>query len=127
MFVYRFSPALGLYQLVGTSGGPDASEFFASTSAGSSAPSAKFKVYVLGCGVDAPSGTFTLFAWALTDTPSNAFTAAPAASQTVSLGQILPETFSWSGLSAGNRYLGRVAYGDGSAPLTTTLLSVSTR
>jgi hypothetical protein len=126
MFVYRFSPTAGVYQLVGTSGGPDASEFFASTSAGSRAPNAKFKVYILGCGVDAPSGTFTLFAWALTNTPSNAFATAPPASSTVTVGQILPETFSWSGLTAGTRYLGRVSYSD-SAPLTTTLLGVSTR
>jgi hypothetical protein len=129
MFVYRAAPAAGsAYTLVLTSGGPDANEVATSTSTGSLTPGAKFKVYVLGCGVDAGGGDFTLFAWALTGTPSDAFTAQPAASTPVTVGQVVPETFSWSGLASGNRYLGRVQYGDGSpSVIGQTFVTVSTR
>jgi hypothetical protein len=128
MFVYRAAPAAGSpYVEVLVSGGPDANEVATSTSTGSLTAGAKFKVYVFGCGVDAGGGDFTLFAWGLTTTPSNAFTAVPA-SQAVTIGQSLTSTFAWSGLDSGNRYLGRVQYLDGaSALLATTVLEVSTR
>jgi hypothetical protein len=128
MFVYRAAPAAGSpYVLVLTSGGPDANEVAVSTSNGSLTVGAKFKVYVLGCGVDAGGGDFTLFAWALTGTPSNAFATKPATTSPVTIGQVVPETFSWSGLPAGNRYLGRIQYGNPSNLIGTTVLAVSTR
>lgn len=127
MFVYRAAPGSSTYSLVLTSGGPDANEVATSTSSGSLTAGAKFKVYVLGCGVDAGGGDFTLFAWALTGTPSDAFTAQPAASTAVVTGQVVPETFSWSGLATGNRYLGRVQYGDPANLIGTTFVTVSTR
>jgi hypothetical protein len=129
MFVYRAPPASSTYSLVLTSGGPDANEVATSTSAGSLTAGAQFKIYVLGCGVDAGGGDFTLFAWGLTTTPSNAFTGVPA-DQAVTIGQGITETFTWSGLPAGNRYLGRVQYVDAAAPtavMATTVLEVSTR
>jgi hypothetical protein len=130
MFVYRAAPAAGSpYGLVLTSGGPDANEVASSTSAGSLTPGAKFKVYVLGCGVDAGGGDFTLFAWAVTgppSTPSNPFDTKPPATSTVTIGQVLTEAFSWSGLPAGNRYLGRVTYGN-PGTISSTVLAVSTR
>ncbi len=127
MFVYRAPPAPApeTYTLVLTSGGPDASEVTSSTSAGSLAPGARFKVYVLGCNVDPGGADFTLFAWALTGSPSNPFTSTPA-NQSVTVGQIVPTTFGWSGLAAGNRYLGRVVYG-APTPLGATQITVSTR
>jgi hypothetical protein len=125
MFVYR---TVGTTTALLTSGGPDANEVVNGTSTASLTAGATWKVYVLGCGVDAGGGDFTLFAWALTGTPSDAFTAQPAASTPVTVGQVVPETFSWSGLASGNRYLGRVQYGDGSPNVIgTTLLTVSTR
>jgi hypothetical protein len=128
MFVYRAAPtAPSSYTLVLASGGPDANEVAASTSSGSLTPGAKFKVYVLGCGVDAGGGDFTLFAWALTGTPSDVFTAKPDPSTAVTVGQVVPETFSWSGLASGNRYLARTQYGDPSNLIATTVLGVSTR
>jgi hypothetical protein len=124
MFVYRAAPGTSTYSLVLTSGGPDANEVASSTSSGSLTPGAQFKVYVLGCSVDAGGADFTLFAWALTGSPSNPFTAVPA-SQAVTTGQIVPSTYSWSGLAAGNRYLGRTVY---ASPATgSTQIEVSTR
>jgi hypothetical protein len=127
MFVYRQDVGTAPYVLRVTSGGPDANEVAVTTSVGSLAAGAKFKVYILGCGVDAGGGDFTLFAWALTGTPSNAFATKPAATSAVTIGQVLPETFSWSGLPAGNRYLGRVQYGNPGTLIGTTMLAVSTR
>jgi hypothetical protein len=127
MFVYRAAPAAGSpYVEVLVSGGPDASEVATSTSAGSLAAGAKFKVYVFGCGVDAGGGNFTLFAWGLSTTPSDAFTTVPAA-QAVTVGQGIDTTFGWTNLAAGNRYLGRVQYLDPVALLGQTVIEVSTR
>ena len=86
-------------------------------------------MYVHGCTVGPGPGTFTLFAWALTGTPSNPFTTVPA-SQAVTIGQSIPTTFGWTGLAAGNRYLGRALTFDAAVPATpmaTTTIAVSTR
>jgi hypothetical protein len=119
----------GKYAPLATSGGPDANEFVGSTSSLLTASGTKLKVYILGCGVDG-NGSFPLYGWFVPKTsPSNAFTATPAATQAVSVGQTIPLTFSWSGLASGNRYLGRVTYGDGSPAgiPAATLIQVSTR
>jgi fibronectin type III domain protein/subtilase family protein len=129
MFVYRADPMTGKFALLASSGGPDANEFVGSTSSLLTASGTKLKVYILGCGVDG-NGSFPLYAWFVPKTsPSNAFTATPAATQAVTVGQTIPLTFSWSGLAAGNRYLGRVTYSDGSPAGIpgTTLIQVSTR
>jgi hypothetical protein len=128
MFVYRAPPGSSTYTLVLASGGPDSNEVASSTSAGSLTEGAQFKVYIHGCSVDAGGGDFTLFAWALTGSASNPFTATPV-THTVAIGQIDDTTFGWDGLPAGNRYLGRVLYGDGAVTFATpiTQISVSTR
>ena len=105
MFVYRAAPGSSSYVLVATSGGPDQNEVVNTNSAGSLAAGAQFKVYVHGCSVDAGGADVTLFAWALTDPATNPFSAVPAA-QAVTIGQVVPGTLSWTGLPAGNRYLG---------------------
>lgn len=130
MFVYRAAPGSSTYALIGTSGGPDANEVVNSTSAGSLTTGAQFKVYMHGCTVDAGGGSYTLFMWALTSAASNPFTTQPASSQAVSIGSSVPLPFAWSGLSAGNRYLGRVQFFDAAAPTTqmaATTVAVSTR
>jgi len=131
LYVYRAPPAPApeVYVLVNLSGGPDASEVGNTTSAGSLTTGARFKAYVHGCRVDAGGGDFTLFAWALTGSPSNPFTTVPTP-QAVAIGQSIPTTFGWSGLPAGNRYLGRVLYVDPAVPTTAmaaTVVGASTR
>jgi hypothetical protein len=123
MFVYRISPSPGL---IGVSGGPDANEIFNTTSAGSLTAGAQFKVYVHGCNVDPSGGSYTQFIWALTGTPSDAFTTKPS-NHAVTIGQSDATTFGWSGLPAGNRYLGRVVYNDGAVNMAATQMGVSTR
>ena len=129
MFVYRAPPAPAPenYVLVLVSGGPDASEVASSTSAGSLATGARFKVYVHGCSVGPGPGTFTLFAWGLTGTPSNPFAPPTPSTHAVSIGQVDATTFNWSGLPANNRYLGRVIYSDGAINMAATQIEVSTR
>ncbi len=130
MFVYRAPPGSSSYVLIGVSGGPDANEVVSSSSAGSRTPGAQFKVYVLGCNVDAGGADFTLFAWALTGSATNPFSSTPTA-HAVTIGQVDATTFGWSGLPAGNRYLGRVLYSDTGGASTfaspTTQIEVSTR
>ena len=128
LFVYRAPPAPAAenYVLVLISAGGDSNETANTTSVGSLAPGARFKVYVHGCSVDAGGGSFTAFAWALTGTPSNAFTTTPA-NHAVTIGQVDPTTFGWSGLPLGNRYLGRVLYSDGASTMAATQIGVSTR
>jgi hypothetical protein len=129
MYVYRAAPGSSSYALIAASGGPDASEVVNTTSTGSLTTGAQFRVYVHGCSVDAGGGDFTLFAWALTGSPSNPFTTVPAP-EAVTIGQSIPTTLGWSGLPAGNRYLGRVLYVDSAVPTTAmaaTVVGVSTR
>jgi hypothetical protein len=126
MYVYRAAPGSSTYSLVLSSGGPDANEVTSSNSTGSLAQGAQFKVYIHGCGVDAGGGSFTLFAWALTTTPSDPWTTPPATSP-VTVGQTLNENYSWSNLPAGNRYLARVTYDDGAAGIAATNIELSTR
>jgi hypothetical protein len=126
LYVYRAPPGSSAYALVGASGGPDSSEIFSSTSSGSLAPGAQFKVYIHGCNVDPAGGSYTLFSWALTGTPSNPFSIVPA-DHAVSIGQVDATKLGWTGLPAGNRYLGRVVYSDGTSNLGATQVEVSTR
>ena len=129
MFVYRAAPGSSAYVLVATSGGPDQNEVVNSTSAGSLTTGAQFKVYVHGCSVDAGGADVTLFSWALTNPATNPFSSVPAA-QAVTIGQVVPGTLSWTGLPAGNRYLGRVLYVDPAVPtvaMAATTVAVSTR
>jgi hypothetical protein len=126
MFVYRAAPGSSSYALVATSGGPDANEIVNSTSTGGLTAGAQWKVYVHGCNVDTGGGSYTLFMWGLTGTPSNAFSSTPS-NHAVTIGQVDPTTFGWSGLPAGNRYFGRVVYSDGSINMAATQLEVSTR
>ncbi len=129
MFLYRAAPGSSTYTLLATSGGPDANEFIASTSTLLTTAGTQFKVYVHACGVDAPGGSYVLNTWAMTSPSGNPFTTFPS-TQAVTVGQVVPTTFGWTGLSAGNRYLGRVQTVDTAIPgtqLAQTLIFVNTR
>jgi hypothetical protein len=128
MYVYRAPPGGTTFAPIGASGNSDANEVVTSTTTGSLAAGAQFRVYLHGCKVDPGGGTFTLFGWALTGSPSNGFSTVPTP-QAVSIGQSIPTAFGWDGLPAGNRYLGRVQYFDPlvTAAMGTTVIEVSTR
>ena len=63
------------------------------------------------------------FSWALGDTAAGNLTVQPA-SQAVQPGQAAPVTAAWSGLTAGQRYLGRISFGDGTASAGGTFVRV---
>ena len=129
MFVYRYNAATDKWDLILTSGGPDANEVANTTSAASLTAGAKFRAYVHGCTVGPGPGTFTLFAWAVRNPAANPFTTVPSP-HGVTIGQVDATTLGWSGLTAGNRYLGRVQYVDTAVPtaaMASTVIAVSTR
>jgi hypothetical protein len=89
--------------LVGSSGGGTAAEEvnLVNPAAGT------YKVWVHGFATSNPS-TFTLFTWALGSTAAgNMSVTAPATATTGGTGTI---TLGFSGLTAGTKYLGSVAY-----------------
>jgi subtilisin family serine protease len=63
------------------------------------------------------------FVWNLGSTPAGNLTVTPA-SQATQAGVPVTVTAAWSGLTAGQRYLGRVAFGDGTAVAGSTLVRV---
>ncbi len=78
---------------------------------------ATYDLYVVLFGA-APGQTTVetpAFSWVLGGTPAGNLTVTPA-SQPVQAGQLATVTAAWSGLTAGQRYLGRVAFGDGTVP-----------
>jgi hypothetical protein len=121
------APDLDLYVYIGTSntlsgvsGGSTSDETVTFTSANGLAAPLTFRVYVHGCTVTPPSGTYTLFSWALPGTsagningPSSA--AAPATT---------PVNLTFTGLTAGKKYLGQALYSDGTNSLGSTILRV---
>jgi hypothetical protein len=62
--------------------------------------------------------------WIVGDAAAGNLTTAPA-SQAVTNGAATTVTASWSGLTAGTRYLGLVAYGDGTNRIGQTIISVT--
>jgi hypothetical protein len=115
MYVYSVSGSTRT--LVGTSGGGTAAEVVTVQK-----PAGKYEVYIHGWEVSAPAA-YTLYSWVvpaappagnLTSTPSQSATV--GASGTVSVG--------WSGLVAGTRYMGRIAYSNGSSEIGGTIVRV---
>ena len=104
---------------VGTSGGGTADEQVDLINP----TAATYSVYVHGFATGNPS-TFTLFAWVLGTADAGNMTVTPPASAT--LGQTDSIGLSFSGLAAGTRYLGSVAYGGASGMPNPTIVRVDT-
>ena len=86
-------------------------------------PAGGYRAYVHNWDSDAPTNDITLFSWLLDGAAKgNANVTAPGS---VSLGQSVPVSLSWSGLAAGQRYLGRVVYADGTQDRAATVVSVT--
>jgi hypothetical protein len=120
MYVYRVN-ADGTKTLVGVSGGGTAEEEVNLVDPAA----ATYNVYVHGWQTDGPDTNYNLFGWILGSTNAGNSTLTPS-SGTAATGASQSVTFAWSGLTAGTKYLGRIAYSGvagGSAvsgmPLTT--------
>jgi hypothetical protein len=119
--IYLYRVVNGVRTLVGVGGGATAEEQIQllNPAAGT------YELYVVLFG--AASGQTTVdvpaFSWLVSGTPAGNMTVAPA-SQAVQAGQLATVTASWSGLTAGDRYLGRVAFGNGTVAAGSTFVRV---
>ncbi len=116
LFVYRNGT------LVGSSAGATAAEKVDL----SDPPAGDYDVYVDLFAL-APGSTtvaVTAYSWALGPTAAGNLAVVPA-STAVTVGRPTSLTATWSGLTAGTRYLGRVSYSDGTSTLGATLVSVT--
>jgi hypothetical protein len=115
MFVYR----AGTNQLVGQSAGGTNEEIVTTTVAGS------YDIYVVMFAHSTPAPPIVKFhGFVVPGTAAGNLTATPA-SQAVTTGVPATVTLNWTGLTAGSRYLGVVAYGDGTSALGRTIFGVN--
>jgi hypothetical protein len=85
---------------------------------------ATYRVYVHGWQTDGPDANFTLFTWLLgSDDAGNMTVTAPA---TASIGATGTIELTFSGLAAGTKYLGSVAYAGSAGMPNPTIVRVDT-
>jgi hypothetical protein len=115
LFLYRNG------ELVGQSAGGTAEETVRLDQPAAGA----YDLYVVLFGAAPGTTTLTVptFGWALGSAAAGNITVTPA-STPATAGTPVTLTASWSGLTAGTRYLGRIAYGDGTATAGGTLVRV---
>jgi subtilisin family serine protease len=83
-----------------------------------------YRVVVQGWGTDGPDANYTLFSWLLDSTDAGNMTVtAPASATTGATGAI---SLSFSGLAAGTKYLGSVAYAGADGMPNPTIVRVDT-
>lgn len=118
MFVYE----AGTTNQVGLSAGGTSEE----TVSLPKLPAGDYDVYVdlFGLSPGAASVDATLFSWSVGTQSAGNVTVSPA-SQTATLAGSTKVTVSWTGLTAGERYLGQVQYGDGTSTVATTVFGVT--
>lgn len=105
LYVYRVNPTTGAKTLVGASGGPTAAEEVSLVDP----QAAAYHVYVHGWGTDGPDSNYSLFGWILGSASAGNASVTPS-SGAAATGQSQGLTLNWTGLTAGTKYLGRIAY-----------------
>ncbi|MDQ2914059.1 MAG: S8 family serine peptidase [Chloroflexota bacterium] len=122
LYVYRVLDD-GSLAFAGGSGGSTAEEQV--TIALNATTAARYRVYVHGFNTDGPNATFTLFTWVVNGkaTPSNLTATGPSA---VTIGATASVTATWTGLTAGTKYLGWINYSDGTSSVGRTIVSINT-
>jgi hypothetical protein len=83
-----------------------------------------YRLYVHGWQTDGASTVYTLFDWLVPSTAAGNLTATTSTSS-ATVGATADVTASWSGLTAGTKYLGRLAYNDGSGEIGSTIVSIN--
>jgi hypothetical protein len=118
LYLYRVGTG-GALTLVGASAGGTAAERIdlRSPAAGT------YKLYVHGWQTDGTSAVYTLFSWLVPSTAAGNMTVSSSTSS-ATVGGTADVTASWSGLTAGRKYLGRISYRDGSGEIGSTVVSV---
>lgn len=111
VFVYRGST------LVGVSGGVTSAEQVTLVNP----TAATYTIYVHGFETDGPDAAYTLFTWVVDGDAGNMTATGPTTATTGGSGTV---EVSWSGLTAGTKYLGQIAYQDGTTTHGTTVVRV---
>jgi hypothetical protein len=83
---------------------------------------ATYVAYVHGWQTDGPSADYTLFSWILGNTDAGNMTA--TGPSTATIGGNATVNLTWNGLTAGKKYLGQVAYLEGSTEHGSTLVRI---
>lgn len=117
LYVYK----AGTTQLVGSSSGASAEERVDLPSPAAGSYDVYVDLFALAPGVT--SQVVPAFDWELGSAAAGNLTATPP-SQPVTVGKPASVTAAWSGLTVGQRYLGRLNYTDGADPLGSTLVRV---
>ena len=104
MYVYRVN-ANGTKTLVGASGGGTAQEEVSLVSP----TAATYNVFIHGWQTDGPDTNYNLFGWVLGSTNAGNATLTPSSGPAVT-GASTNVTLAWTGLTAGTKYLGRIAW-----------------
>ena len=104
MYVYRVN-ANGTKTLVGASGGGTAQEEVSLVNPAA----ATYNVYVHGWQTDGPDTNYNLFGWVLGTANAGNATLTPSSGPAVT-GASTSVTLNWTGLTAGTKYLGRIAW-----------------
>ena len=83
-----------------------------------------YKLYVHGWQTDGRDAVYTLFDW-LVPSSSAANLTVSSSTSTATVGGTADVTATWSGLTAGTKYLGRISYRDGSGEIGSTILNIA--
>jgi subtilisin family serine protease len=116
LYLYRVGG--GTLTLVGSSGGGTAAERITL----SNPTAATYRLYVHGWQTDGPDANYTLFSWILGGTDAGNMTV--TGPTTATIGGAGTVNLNWSGLTAGKKYLGQIAYQDGATTQGTTIVRV---
>ena len=83
-----------------------------------------YRLYVHGWETDGADAVYTLFSWLVPTTAAGNMTATSSTSS-ATVGGTANITVTWSELTAGTKYLGRLSYRNGSTEIGSTIVSVS--
>ena len=119
IYLYRVGDG-GSLTLVGQSAGGTAAERIdvPTPAAGT------YKLYVHGWQTDGTNAVYTLFDWLVPSTAAGNMSVSSSTSS-ATVGGTANVTVSWSGLTGGTKYLGRVSYRDGSGEIGSTIVAVN--
>jgi subtilisin family serine protease len=119
LYLYRVGTG-GALTLVGSSAGGTSAERI-----DIHAPAAgTYRLYAHGWQTDGTNAVYTLFSWLVPSTAAGNLTVASSTSS-ATVGGTANVTASWSGLTAGTKYLGRISYSDGSSEIGSTIVNVN--
>jgi hypothetical protein len=119
VYLYRVGEG-GALTLVGSSAGGTSAERIDLPAL----PAATYRLYVHGWQTDGTNAVYTLFSWLVPNTAAGNMTAASSTSS-ATIGGTANVTVSWTGLTAGTKYLGRISYRDISNEIGATIVNVA--